>query len=1305
MSTATTPGRTRPSALPTPGRQISNSGIPTPGRPRSSASGHMGADSNGLFSSTSTTADEMKALSDAIRANDPSTYRAGSSGLASPALSDSVFGFNGGATIVPRKSLSSRPSLGRPTSRASTSTEPNGYSNGFRSKTPTLPAARFAPRSSTASTASSYVSYDRPESQQSEVHSLSRLGHNAADRERMQRGQWEVGDPVRMENLGMEGTLRFLGEIAGKAGTWAGVELLPGFAGKGKNDGSVAGVHYFTCAPQCGVFVMPSKLSLSTVAFPPRAPSVASSRASASVASGRITPSGRVTPSSGRGRAAPVTPVARKSISSAKTPVPAMPTPGSRASKYVGMTAKQLTSAKGLSESPTRPNLSATTPRAPKLNGLTPARARISVGTATPSKKLPAFAVPGTTPSHPTMPPPRDPVSPTRRPLMPPSSPIRQTRDKLLTPTLSQTSTDTYVDGETQRSDSRNGFDMKSFEAKNRAIQDQISRLMDGKKSPSSPAAVSSPTMATSSSFPGSGSSTTVQLLQLQMERLKSQVESLEKENSLLQSAVASQPTVEQTDNTALQNELSDALKQVQVVKEERDTALSQLSTARNETASAQRIVEDKQAKIDSLSQSNSSLTTQVNGLQDSAREAETKVKDLTAIVDEKESLIKTLKEAVEAKAGKEDEAAAAIKAKDVEIGLLESRIKRAAADFEDERKDLFNQVDELRTAGQETIALYEERIAQYEDRRYVMEDMIQDLETKLQRYVERPPSPATLARHANAATQIENETLKEQVNHLQHKLSTLEDQLEDMRMMSEKDEQAVNSRITRFRETESTLRAELETLRKEGEQLVKAESAARLKVAEVEEAFRENDAALENARAEIETLRTELSNLEGTQDDAESTAAERVAEAAKKASDEKLKFVEEIDGLKVAVDRARAEQKEALDEAEIATNRLVIVNKTADELRARINALEADRSDLEKTLQEEAAKLQLERNRVQELQLILDSKHAEPEPSRASPGGSFKELGLRDPRRDSANSISSRTSSRSTNMNSEENLKDQVKGLKHINAELRKENSGLSSQIKVLESEIKMHLAEIEDLRETTKSLEKTLEEVIDKEEKALAGEDSDKSASKDSEEDPVAVIKSLKTEVEQLQKKLSDVEKEHTKAVHSVRRYSTTTRRAEPLTRSTSQLNKDILDLEQLVEAKIYREDDLEREIERLNEKISRRRSRKVSGDSLRHSIEPPRPPSQGSMVSAVVPPEAEGDDHPCELCGQHGHDLASCDIVGFSAAEHAAELAATTTTTSTASAAEPEAADDQDHWCENCEVLGDHVTEDCPYGDDVF
>jgi CAP-Gly domain-containing linker protein 1 len=51
--------------------------------------------------------------------------------------------------------------------------------------------------------------------------------------------QPKIGDPVKIIGMGMEGVLRYLGAIDGKAGEWAGVELDPGFAGKGKNDGSV----------------------------------------------------------------------------------------------------------------------------------------------------------------------------------------------------------------------------------------------------------------------------------------------------------------------------------------------------------------------------------------------------------------------------------------------------------------------------------------------------------------------------------------------------------------------------------------------------------------------------------------------------------------------------------------------------------------------------------------------------------------------------------------------------------------------------------------------------------------------------------------------------------------------------------------------------------------------------------------------------------------------------------------------------------------------------------------------------------
>jgi CAP-Gly domain-containing linker protein 1 len=52
---------------------------------------------------------------------------------------------------------------------------------------------------------------------------------------------FEVGDNVRIESLGYEGTLKYMGAIDGKSGLWAGVELSGGFAGKGKNNGTVNG--------------------------------------------------------------------------------------------------------------------------------------------------------------------------------------------------------------------------------------------------------------------------------------------------------------------------------------------------------------------------------------------------------------------------------------------------------------------------------------------------------------------------------------------------------------------------------------------------------------------------------------------------------------------------------------------------------------------------------------------------------------------------------------------------------------------------------------------------------------------------------------------------------------------------------------------------------------------------------------------------------------------------------------------------------------------------------------------------------
>ena len=196
---STTPGKVRQTAIPTPGK---TSGIPTPGRLRStstaSQSGQLPQESDSL----------SRAFADAIKANDPALHRTGR--ISEPAnLSPSP---RAPLSLLPQSGR--RSVTGRPSSAASSSSHAGA--------TPARPT--LATRTKTPSV--------RPPSRQSDVfiQSSSRVGRS-----------FEVGDNVRIESLGFEGTLRYLGEIDGKTGQWAGVELSGGFVGKGKNDGSVDG--------------------------------------------------------------------------------------------------------------------------------------------------------------------------------------------------------------------------------------------------------------------------------------------------------------------------------------------------------------------------------------------------------------------------------------------------------------------------------------------------------------------------------------------------------------------------------------------------------------------------------------------------------------------------------------------------------------------------------------------------------------------------------------------------------------------------------------------------------------------------------------------------------------------------------------------------------------------------------------------------------------------------------------------------------------------------------------------------------
>jgi len=160
-----------------------------------------------------------------------------------------------------------------------------------------------------------------------------------------------------------------------------------------------------------------------------------------------------------------------------------------------------------------------------------------------------------------------------------------------------------------------------------------------------------------------------------------------------------------------------------------------------------------------------------------------------------------------------------------------------------------------LITNSQETIALYEERLSTADSRRYELECRI----TSLEAGVQTKQALASPSIDVSSATQIDNETLREQVLHLQRKISTMEDIIEDAHAMSEKEEMALRERMKSLKEKEEGMKKELNEGRKEVERMVKSEAAARNRVDEIEEAFRESTVALENARAEVEGLRAEL--------------------------------------------------------------------------------------------------------------------------------------------------------------------------------------------------------------------------------------------------------------------------------------------------------------------------------------------------------------------------------------------------------------------------------------------------------------
>lgn len=437
-------------------------------------------------------------------------------------------------------------------------------------------------------------------------------------------------------------------------------------------------------------------MSASTIPSSYRPPSVASSRNGRVTPSfsGRITPSntlsfgsGRVTPSNLYGRSnAGATPAARKakpapqlglSPSQRRPGLEASITSGSRASKYIGLTAKQLKAngdehseyALRAPSSPSHGHLAPDSSPHPSDSPYTTPKA----GTASRvTNTYNAAHTPGVK-SRPSLSTPR-PRIPSAIAMPPPASPARST---------SFTSTYSLNDGPdpghedlTLRIQRPPSMDLT---ASSQALQDKINHLLSGHSIPAthiSSASPSRPSSVTSlrSAFPDND---------LQKEVLHSRIESLERENASLREAAEAA----RTDDSLLH-----------ALKCERDAAIASVSSTENQLRTLERKFAERESKFESLERAALQTTSELERFKN---EHEARVAYLQAKIDTNELLVKSLKEAIAMKEGAEHDRDALLKAKNDEIGLLEGRLDKVSGELEADRKELNVQIDELRQAGQ----------------------------------------------------------------------------------------------------------------------------------------------------------------------------------------------------------------------------------------------------------------------------------------------------------------------------------------------------------------------------------------------------------------------------------------------------------------------------------------------------------------------------------------------------------------------------------------------------------------------------
>ena len=250
----------------------------------------------------------------------------------------------------------------------------------------------------------------------------------------------------------------------------------------------------------------------------------------------------------------------------------------------------------------------------------------------------------------------------------------------------------------------------------------------------------------------------------------------------------------------------------------------------------------------------------------------------------------------------------------------------------------------------------------------------------------------------------------------------------------------------------------------------------------------------------------------------------------------------------------------------------------------------------------------------------------------------------------------------------------NQVSGLSYLVRQLGDENVDIKAKQKLLEADLKARTEQAETKARAFELMVESLEKQLEAHQGAARAANTCELAH---------MLADREARLENSESKLADL--------RSMLAASKMERRD-----STDSLQKEVLHLETLVEARIFREQELMAEVERLSRQLEERGDTKPTKDA---SAE--RPVDSAKWTLAMGMPlrqrdasEEEEELNFCGLCSKRGHTLDRCDKL----------MEPTNSVLPSSNGASGLEAQGESEPCDDCGEVG-HRFEDCPYAAEIF